>query len=90
MGFDGFLRQAVCNGFRSVCPVLLLFCCFNFCTPLNRGAGAIFLVVCDNDERTARRRSASELVFRQRTLQARSQGVNQKLRNGFVDIAVPY
>jgi len=67
------------------CFVVLIFC-----TPLNRGAGAIFLVVCDNDERTARRRSASEVVFRRRTLQARSQGVNQKLRNGFVDIAVPY
>ena len=26
-----------------------------FCTPLNRGAGAIFLVVCDDDERTTRR-----------------------------------
>ena len=52
--------------------------------------GSYFVVVCDNDERTARRRSASEVVFRRRTLQARSQGVNQKLRNGFVDIAVPY
>ncbi len=28
--------------------------------------------------------------FFRRTLRARSQGVNQKLRNGFVDIAVPY
>ena len=53
-------------------------------------ARAIFLVVCDKDENTARKWCASKAAFCRQILQAWSQRVNQKLLNGFIDIAVPY
>ena len=76
LGFDGFVTYVTgsvpCAQFCYCFVVLILHTTKSW-------RGSYFLVVCDNDERTARRRSASELVFRRRTLQARSQGVNQKL-----------
>ncbi len=37
------------------CIIFFVCFCFGFCTPLNCGAEATFLVVCDEDEDTARR-----------------------------------
>ncbi len=36
------------------CIIFVFLFLFLFCTPLNRGAGATFLVVCDEDDDTAR------------------------------------
>jgi hypothetical protein len=75
-----------------------LYCCFVFFSVLvvlvlhttKSWRGGYFLVVCGKDDDTMGRRCASPAAFCQQMRQAWSQEVNQKLRNDFVDIAVPY
>jgi hypothetical protein len=65
-------------------------CCFFFFTPLNCGVGAIFFWLFVTKMMIQGEDDVLPSSFCWQTLRAQSQVVNQKLLNGFVDIAVPY